>query len=77
MVLHLDIKQQELHIYCYQTRIHNTFIMGGEDDYVRIVFYRLPKTNILEFTSVAESTEEGENYRPCPVSPLGSTLDSY
>lgn len=61
MVLHLDIKQQELHIYCYQAWIHNTFFVGGEDDYIRIVFYRLPKTDILEFTSVAESTEKRED----------------
>lgn len=76
MLLHLKIRQQELHIYCYQTRIQNKFIGVGEDDYVRIVFYRLPKTDILKFTSVAESNE-GEDYRHCPVSPLGSTSDRY
>lgn len=75
MVLHFEIRQQGLHLYCYQTRIQNKFIGVWEDDYVCIVFYRLPKIDILKFTSVAESTGEGEDYRPCSVSPLGSIPD--
>jgi hypothetical protein len=59
--------RRPLNLWHIQARIQNLFTRGrGEEYHGRIVFYRLPKTDILKFTCVAESTR---GMAPC--SPLG------